>query len=174
MLDIGASEILLTAIVAIVVIGPKDLPVAMRTAGRWIGKMRRVSGHLRAGIDTMVREAEMEEMEKKWREQNEAIMKANPTAEPYQAPQSAEEPATLQSATDAAGNIAPVSAEAAVLRAQERAREEAQARADKAAAASYARNSEQSLDEILSADANSSPTPSTGVEPSRAPNLPHS
>ena len=78
MFDIGASEMLMIVIVAVVVIGPKDMPTAMRTAGRWIGKMRRVSGHFRAGIDTIVREAELEEMERKWREQNEAIMKAHP------------------------------------------------------------------------------------------------
>ncbi|MGE3691975.1 MAG: Sec-independent protein translocase protein TatB [Novosphingobium sp.] len=76
MFDIGASELLLVAIVAIVVIGPKDLPLALRTAGRWIAKVRRVSGHFRSGIETMIREAELEEMEKKWREQNEAIMAA--------------------------------------------------------------------------------------------------
>jgi sec-independent protein translocase protein TatB len=78
MFDVGASEFLLIVIVAIVVIGPKDLPVALRTAGRWIARMRRVSGHFRSGIETMIREAEMEEMEKKWREQNEAIMQAHP------------------------------------------------------------------------------------------------
>ena len=74
MFDIGASELLLTVIVAIVVIGPKDLPLALRTAGRWIGKIRRVSGHFRTGIETMIREAELEEMEKTWREQNAAII----------------------------------------------------------------------------------------------------
>lgn len=84
MFDVGASEMLMIAIVAIVVIGPKDMPMALRTAGRWIGKMRRISGHFRSGIDAMVREAELEEMERKWREQNEAIMKAHPqSAEAY-------------------------------------------------------------------------------------------
>lgn len=78
MFDVGASELLLIVIVAIVVIGPKDMPVALRTAGRWIGKMRRISGHFRSGLEAMIREAEMEEMERKWREQNEAIMKAHP------------------------------------------------------------------------------------------------
>jgi len=78
MFDLGATELLLIAIVAIIVIGPKDLPLAMRTAGRWIGKIRRVSGHFRSGIESMIREAELEEMEKKWREQNEAILKENP------------------------------------------------------------------------------------------------
>ena len=78
MFDIAPSEFLLVAIVAIVVIGPKDLPMALRTAGRWIARVRRVSNHFKSGIETMIREAEMEEMEKKWREQNEAIMAANP------------------------------------------------------------------------------------------------
>ena len=78
MFDIGWDEMLFTAIIAIVVIGPKDLPRALRTAGQWIGKVRRVSGHFRSGIETMIREAEMEDMEKQWREQNEAIMAAHP------------------------------------------------------------------------------------------------
>jgi len=78
MFDIGASELLMIVIVAVVVIGPKDMPMALRTAGRWIGRMRKISGHFRAGVDAMVREAELEEMERKWREQNEAIMKAHP------------------------------------------------------------------------------------------------
>ncbi|QDK33693.1 Sec-independent protein translocase protein TatB [Sphingomonas sp. IC081] len=98
MFDVGASELLLIVIVAVVVIGPKDMPLAMRTAGRWIGKMRKISGHFRAGIDAMVREAELEEMERKWREQNEAIMKANPvlpTAEEMLPPPSPMTPAEI-------------------------------------------------------------------------------
>jgi sec-independent protein translocase protein TatB len=75
MFDIGIGELLVILIVAVVVIGPKDLPLAMRTAGRWIGKIRRVSAHFRSGIDTMVREAELEDMEKKWKAQNEEIIR---------------------------------------------------------------------------------------------------
>lgn len=75
MFDIGAAELLLILIVAVIVIGPKDMPLAMRHAGRWIGKVRRVSSHFRTGVDAMVREAELEDMEKKWKAQNEAIMK---------------------------------------------------------------------------------------------------
>jgi sec-independent protein translocase protein TatB len=75
MFDIGAAELLVILIVAVLVIGPKDMPLAMRTAGRWIGKVRRVSAHFRTGIDAMVREAELEDMEKKWRAQNEEIMR---------------------------------------------------------------------------------------------------
>lgn len=86
MFDIAPSEFLLIAIVAIVVIGPKDLPLALRAAGRWIAKVRRVSNHFRSGIETMIREAEMEEMERKWREQNAAIMAATPMADPAALP----------------------------------------------------------------------------------------
>jgi sec-independent protein translocase protein TatB len=75
MFDVGFSELLVILIVAVVVIGPKDLPLAMRTAGRWIGKMRRISAHFRSGIDAMVREAELEDMEKKWKAQNEEIIR---------------------------------------------------------------------------------------------------
>lgn len=75
MFDIGASELLLTVIVAIVVIGPKDLPRALRMAGSWLAKIRRVSGHFRSGIEEMIRQAELDEMEKKWREKNAEIMK---------------------------------------------------------------------------------------------------
>ena len=98
MFDIGASELLLIVVLAIVVIGPKDLPMALRTAGRWIGRIRRVSGHFRAGIETMIREAELEEMEKKWREQNEAIMKANPMSASAEAALVGQDPGTTPAA----------------------------------------------------------------------------
>jgi len=78
MFDIGASELILIVIVAVIFIGPKDMPMALRTVGRWIGKMRDVSNHFRTGLDAMVREAELEDMERKWREQNAAIMSVSP------------------------------------------------------------------------------------------------
>ena len=78
MFDQDLVKIMAIILVAVVVIGPKDLPRALRAAGRWAGKARRVSNHFRAGVENMIREAELEEMEKKWREQNEAIMRANP------------------------------------------------------------------------------------------------
>ena len=85
MFDIGWDEMLFTAAVAIVVIGPKDLPRALRTAGQWVGKVRRVSGHFRSGIEAMIRDAELQEMEAKWRAQNEAIMREHPHADPHPA-----------------------------------------------------------------------------------------
>jgi len=82
MFDLGFDELLVVAVIAIIVIGPKDLPLALRTLGRWVGKLRRASSHFRTGVEAMIREAELEEMERKWREQNEAIMRENPAPEP--------------------------------------------------------------------------------------------
>jgi sec-independent protein translocase protein TatB len=81
MFDVDASEFLVVVIVAIIAIGPKDLPMALRTAGRFLGKMRKISGHFRSGLETMIREAEMEEMEKKWQEQNRKVMEEHPAVE---------------------------------------------------------------------------------------------
>lgn len=82
MFGIDWEELLVIVIVAVVVIGPKDMPMALRTAGRWIARVRRVSNHFRAGIDAMIREAELEEMEKKWAEQNEKILREHPADAP--------------------------------------------------------------------------------------------
>ena len=90
MFDIGALELLMIVIVAVLVIGPKDMPLAMRTAGRWIGKVRKVSAHFRTGIDAMVREAELEDMEKKWKARNEEIMRDHPPSGEAAATPSAE------------------------------------------------------------------------------------
>jgi sec-independent protein translocase protein TatB len=82
MFGIGYSELLLIAVIALVVIGPKDLPRVMRQVGRFVGKAQGMARHFRAGIDTMIREAELEEMEKKWREENERIMRDHPLLSP--------------------------------------------------------------------------------------------
>ncbi|WNO54908.1 Sec-independent protein translocase protein TatB [Stakelama saccharophila] len=78
MLDIAPTELLLVAFVAIIIIGPKDLPKAMRVAGYWVGRARGVARQFRQGFDNIVREAELAEMEKKWKEENERIMREHP------------------------------------------------------------------------------------------------
>jgi len=78
MFDIAPTELLLVAFVALVVIGPKDLPKAMRVVGYWVGRARGVARQFRSGFDTMVREAELEEMEKRWAAENERIMREHP------------------------------------------------------------------------------------------------
>ena len=78
MFDIAPTELLIVAIVALVVIGRKDLPKVMRTVGHWVGRARGMARHFRSGLDTMMREAELEEMEKKWKAENERIMREYP------------------------------------------------------------------------------------------------
>ena len=78
MFGIDSGELLICAIVALVVIGPKDLPNVMRTVGHWVGRARGMASHFRSGIDTMMREAELEEMQKKWAADNERIMREHP------------------------------------------------------------------------------------------------
>ena len=93
MFDIGYSELLMIAVVALVVIGPKDLPKLMRTVGKWVGKARGMARHFRSGLDTMMREAELEEMEKKWREDNERIMREHPLIRNFSDPLALDSPA---------------------------------------------------------------------------------
>ena len=78
MFDIAPSEFLLVALVALVVIGPKDLPRVMRVFGNWVGRARAMTRHFRSGIDTMIREAELEEMQRHWTAENERIMREHP------------------------------------------------------------------------------------------------
>jgi sec-independent protein translocase protein TatB len=110
MFDIGAGELLLIVIVAVVVIGPKDMPLALRTAGRWIARVRRVSNHFRAGVEAMIREAEMEEMEKKWAAQNEKIMRDHPVDAPPEAEPTGAYPSRPVDVSAEAGTI-PAAAE---------------------------------------------------------------
>lgn len=83
MFGVDSTELLIIALAALIFIGPKELPTAMRTLGRWVGRARAHARHFTAGIENMMREAELEEMEKRWREENERIMREHPVAVPY-------------------------------------------------------------------------------------------
>ena len=60
--DLGMSELLLIGVVALVVIGPKDLPKVLRVAGYWVRKARTLSREFQCSIDQMIREAELDDM----------------------------------------------------------------------------------------------------------------
>ncbi len=80
MFGFDSAEIAIIAVLALIFIGPKELPRVMRTVGYWVGRVRGMARHFTAGIEDMVRQAELEEMEKKWREENERIMQMHPSA----------------------------------------------------------------------------------------------
>lgn len=109
MFDIAPSEFLLVAIVALVFIGPKDLPRAMHFVGKWVGKARGVARQFRSGLDSMVREAELAELEKQWAAENERIMRQYPP-QPLAAPDAHATPAIEHQPHDPAlhGDDAPV------------------------------------------------------------------
>jgi sec-independent protein translocase protein TatB len=86
MFGVDSSEFVIVAVLALIFIGPKDLPKVMRTVGYWVGRMRGMARHFTSGIENMMREAELEEMEKKWREDNERIMRLHPPDARYPEP----------------------------------------------------------------------------------------
>ncbi len=64
MFGIDSSELLLIAVVALVVIGPKELPGLLRTWGKWMAQMRGMASEFRGHVDEMVRQSELDEVKK--------------------------------------------------------------------------------------------------------------
>jgi sec-independent protein translocase protein TatB len=64
MFGIDSSELMLIAIVALVVIGPKELPGLLRTWGRWMAQMRGMASEFRGHVDEMVRQSDLDEVKK--------------------------------------------------------------------------------------------------------------
>ena len=63
-LGIGTAELIVIAAVALIVVGPKDLPVLMRKAGAFMNKMRGMAAEFRASFDEMARQSELDELRK--------------------------------------------------------------------------------------------------------------
>ena len=64
MLDIGWTEILIIAVIALFVVGPKDIPKALRTVGVWVGKLRSLSREFQSTVEDAVRDTELDEVKK--------------------------------------------------------------------------------------------------------------
>lgn len=85
--QIGMAELLMLAILALVVVGPNDLPKLMRSVGQAMAKVRRLADEFRSSFDQMAREAEIDEM----RKEIEELKKANPATEVQSALSEAED-----------------------------------------------------------------------------------
>ncbi|MDC7985022.1 Sec-independent protein translocase protein TatB, partial [Rhodoplanes sp. TEM] len=72
MFDIGWSELLLIGVVALIAIGPKELPGVLRAVGQWTGKMRRMAAEFQGQFQEALREAEMADLKKQVDELNDA------------------------------------------------------------------------------------------------------
>lgn len=75
MFDMGWSELLVVAVLAIVFVGPKDLPKLMRTLGQYMGKMRAMAREFQNSFEDMARESELEELRKQVSELRDGAMK---------------------------------------------------------------------------------------------------
>ena len=75
MFDMGWSELLLVAVLAIVFVGPKDLPRVMRTVGQYVAKMRAMMREFQNSFEDLARESELEELRKQVAEMRETAMK---------------------------------------------------------------------------------------------------
>ena len=64
MFDLGWSELAVVALVALIVVGPRELPEVLRTVGKWVRKARSMAREFQASVDDMVREAELDEARK--------------------------------------------------------------------------------------------------------------
>lgn len=77
--DLSPTHILIVLIVALVVVGPKDLPALLRKIGKFVGKMRGMANEFRASFDEMARQSELEEL----RKEVEAMRQASQAAVPH-------------------------------------------------------------------------------------------
>ena len=73
MFDIAWSELFVILIVALVVVGPKDLPKLMRKVGQWTGRARSMADQLRRSFDDMTRQAELDELRSQVRKVKAAV-----------------------------------------------------------------------------------------------------
>ncbi len=86
MFGVDSNEFLLVMLVALVVIGPKDMPRALRVVGKWVAKARGIAAQFRSGFDEMIRESELADLEKKWKEENDRIMREHMSDDTQTAP----------------------------------------------------------------------------------------
>ncbi|HVZ91369.1 MAG TPA: Sec-independent protein translocase protein TatB [Rhizomicrobium sp.] len=93
MIDLSWSHILIVLVVALVVIGPKDLPRFMHMAGRWMGKARAMADQFRKSFDEMSRQAELDEL----RAELKALREQTPLSESEAGPQGPILPADMTS-----------------------------------------------------------------------------
>jgi sec-independent protein translocase protein TatB len=115
MFDVASSEVIILGVVALLVIPPKDLPKAMRSAGYWIGRVRGVATQFRSGFDSMLREAELHEMEKKWAAENERIMREHPPTPVQMLPSADSGPSLSHDHGDPEAHDAPHTVERPVI-----------------------------------------------------------
>lgn len=64
MLDVAWTEMAVIAVLALIILGPKELPVALKTLGQWVGRARALAGEFKRGLDDIARETELDEVKR--------------------------------------------------------------------------------------------------------------
>jgi sec-independent protein translocase protein TatB len=83
MFDIGWSELLVIGVVALIAIGPKELPGVLRSVGHWMGKIRRMASEFQGQFQEAMREAEMSDLKKHADDLNNATKSLTSGIDPY-------------------------------------------------------------------------------------------
>lgn len=107
MLDLGWSELLVIAVVAIVVIGPKDLPRVMRLVGQWTGRMKRMARDFQNQFNEALKEAELDDVQKDIQKSADEIRKIGSDMDRQMAKSEAEVKSGLARATETPAIPAP-------------------------------------------------------------------
>jgi sec-independent protein translocase protein TatB len=130
MFDISWTEFLLIGVVALVVIGPKELPTVMRTMGQWTRKIRGMANEFQNQFQEAMREAEMGDLKKQVDDLAQGVTKDFTNIDPLKSVRddvetigkdieksfaATPEPKTGEPSPDAAINAAPIAAEPAAL-----------------------------------------------------------
>jgi sec-independent protein translocase protein TatB len=123
MFDIGWGELLVIGIVALVAIGPKELPTVMRSLGHWMGKIKRMASEFQGQFQEALREADVADLKKQADEMASAItdathidpladseIKSEPVTEPETAASSAPAETAPSASTETANTDAPATA----------------------------------------------------------------
>lgn len=118
--DIGWSEFMVIGVVALIVIGPKDLPAALRVAGYWVRKARTLSREFHSSVEQMMREVELHEVQQQLKKATEFNVEhefqkiIDPVNDPAAAPPQREIPDYLDTTPAPADPVPLAVAEAAV------------------------------------------------------------
>jgi sec-independent protein translocase protein TatB len=120
MFDIGWSELVVIAVVALVAIGPKELPGVLRSVGQWMTKIRRMAAEFQGQFQEAMREAEMADLKKQADDLNDAARNLTQNFDPFDyvpkdEPKKDEvKPAVLSQTSDAGASSDVVSVDTAV------------------------------------------------------------
>lgn len=121
MFDVGWSELVVVGVVALVVIGPKELPGVIRSVGKAVGKLRTMAGEFRGQFDDAMREADLHEVKKTFTDAADAATSAaNSLTEPVNNLQSEMQAAVsdVTGATQVSDTIAGIDADAKAMEAE--------------------------------------------------------